>query len=115
MQINFERRIAMDNSQTPENKVKRIMIHDIDFIVTMMNTIIPANEIDKNRLLIGESMLLQLKESLENAHTGAELSRIINVSAIREDWPILEQKLSDTEIDKELQLWKVDILKGKEK
>ena len=97
-------------NKKPQEIIKDKMIEDIDLIVDMINTFIPANNEDKKKLLIGESMLTQLRDSLESAETSAELSKVLDVNAIREDWNVLEQQLSDSNINVSICEWKHQIL-----
>lgn len=97
-------------NKKPQEIIKDKMIEDIDLIVDMINTFIPANDDDRKKLLIGESMLTQLRDSLESAETSAELSKVLDVNAIREDWDILQQQLNDTNINKSISDWKHKIL-----
>ena len=97
-------------NKKPQEIIKDKMIEDIDLIVDMINTFIPANNEDKKKLLIGESMLTQLRDSLESAETSAELSKVLDVNAIREDWNVLEQQLSDSNINASICEWKHQIL-----
>lgn len=98
--------------KNPDMIVKERLISDIETVIGMINVFIPANDSDRKSLLIGESMLTQLKESLESANTSAELSKILDIGAIRQDWCVLEQQLQQSNINKSVCEWKRSILKG---
>ena len=100
----------IERNEAPEEFVKRRMIDDISVIIDIMNTFIPANENDRKQLLIGESMLNQIKDSLDNATTNAELSKILDIPAIRADWSHLPDQLSDYNVRRSVKDWKREIL-----
>lgn len=101
---------AVKRNETPEEFVKRRMIDDISVIIDIMNTFIPASENDRKQLLIGESMLNQIKDSLNDATTSAELSKILDIPAIRADWANLPDQLSDGNVRRSVKDWKSEIL-----